>query len=306
MLNYIWSGLIILSLVFAMVQDGYDIAQNTYENGVPKKVTVNFPQNQETRTSQKVHFSIPWIDTVFSGTWKPSKSGTELVFGVNNRMPELWQNVAQHQQSDEKETIRAKVMDAGSTKSGGTYQIMLPKVRFVKLRAITDAAFNMAKFAVQLAIGLIGAMALWLGLMKIAEESGLIHTFNKMVQPVLKYLFPDIPRDHPAFAAISLNIAANVLGLGNAATPLGIKAMEELQELNDGSETASDAMCMFLAINTSSVQLLPPVTLVALLGTGVNEIMITIILATSVSTIAGILAAKWFARRSRIKSQPAQ
>jgi len=167
------------------------------------------------------------------------------------------------------------------------------------MRNIASAAFDMAEFAVQLAIGLIGAMALWLGLMKIAEESGLIKIFNRLVEPVLKYLFPDVPKDHPALSAISLNMAANVLGLSNAATPLGIKAMEELQKLNPSKEKASDAMCMFLAINTSSVQLLPPVTLVAIMGVAVNELMIGIIIATTFSTIIGISAAKWFRWRNQ-------
>jgi len=175
----------------------------------------------------------------------------------------------------------------------------LPKVTYVSMRNIASAAFDMAEFAVQLAIGLIGAMALWLGLMKIAEESGLIKIFNRLVEPVLKYLFPDVPKDHPALSAISLNMAANVLGLSNAATPLGIKAMEELQKLNPSKEKASDAMCMFLAINTSSVQLLPPVTLVAIMGVAVNELMIGIIIATTFSTIIGISAAKWFRWRNQ-------
>jgi spore maturation protein A len=218
-------------------------------------------------------------------------------------MPEIWQQIAQDKSGDSPETLMATVGQVPSriSQSKSTVSVVLPQVRFVKLRAITTAAFDMAEFAVKLAIGLIGAMALWLGLMRIAEQSGLIRVFNKMVQPVLKYLFPSIPKDHPAYSAISLNLAANVLGLGNAATPLGIKAMEELQKLNDDSETASDAMCMFLAINTSSVQLLPPVTLVALMGVAVNELMISIIIATTVSTITGILGAKWMARRSARK-----
>jgi spore maturation protein A len=181
--------------------------------------------------------------------------------------------------------------------SGQSVTFTLVPVRWVKIRAITDAAFDMAKTAVTLSIGLIGAMALWLGLMRIAEMSGLLGHMTRVVQPLMRRLFPDIPENHPAFGAITMNLAANVLGLGNAATPLGIKAMEELQKLNNGSETASRAMCMFLAINTSSVQLLPPVTLVALMGSGVAPLMISITLATFFSTIAAVSAAWFFGRK---------
>ena len=98
--------------------------------------------------------------------------------------------------------------------------------------AVTDAAINMSKTAVEIAIGLIGIMALWLGTMKIAEESGLIRILSKALRPITIRLFPDVPEDHPAIGSIVLNMAANILGLGNAATPMGLKAMEELQELN--------------------------------------------------------------------------
>ncbi|NOZ11491.1 MAG: nucleoside recognition protein [Gammaproteobacteria bacterium] len=157
----------------------------------------------------------------------------------------------------------------------------------------------MAEFAVKLAIGLAGIMALWLGLMQIAEKSGLILVFVKLLRPLLRWLFPDIPKDHPALGSISLNLAANVLGLGNAATPLGIKAMQQLQSLNTQKDQASNAMCMFLALNTSSVQLLPPVTLIALMGTQVSELIIPIILATTASTLVAVTAAKLYARPGR-------
>jgi spore maturation protein SpmA len=171
-------------------------------------------------------------------------------------------------------------------------------VNFVKLRAITKAAFDMAEFAVTLAIGLIGIMALWLGLMNVADRSGLIQIVVRGVRPFMKWLFPELPRDHPAMGMISLNLAANILGLGNAATPMGIKAMEELQKLNPDKDSATNSMCMFLALNTSSVQLLPPVTLVAIMGLRVNELMVAITITTIFSTAAAIVAAKWYARRN--------
>lgn len=156
---------------------------------------------------------------------------------------------------------------------------------------VTEAAISSAETAVEIAIGLIGIMALWLGIMKIAEESGLITVIAKVVKPLTVRLFPDVPPDHPAMGSIVLNMSANVLGLGNAATPLGLKAMQELQELNPRPDTATDAMCMFLAINTSSVQLILPAQVVALMKGAASEIFLPTILATTLSTASAIIAA---------------
>ena len=167
--------------------------------------------------------------------------------------------------------------------------------------AVTEAAINMAKTAVEIAIGLIGIMALWLGTMKIAEESGLIRIIARALRPITIRLFPDVPEDHPAIGSIVLNMAANILGLGNAATPLGLKAMEELQELNSNKDTATNAMCTFLALNTSSVQFILPATVVALMGVVSNQIFITTILATGLSTVAAIIAVKSLEKMKRFQ-----
>ena len=165
--------------------------------------------------------------------------------------------------------------------------------------AVTQAAIDMAKTAVEIAIGLIGIMALWLGTMKIAEESGLIRIIARAIRPITIRLFPEVPEDHPAIGSIILNMAANLLGLGNAATPLGLKAMEELQSLNKVKNQASDAMCTFLAINTSSVQIIP-ITVINFLAinqaTHPTQIIISALIATSVSTVVGITAVKTLAR----------
>jgi spore maturation protein A len=174
-----------------------------------------------------------------------------------------------------------------------------------RIDEVTEAAIDMAKVSVEIAIGLIGIMALWLGTMKIAEASGLIRIIAKLLRPITIRLFPDVPADHPAIGSIVLNMSANMLGLGNAATPLGLKAMEELQELNDKKDTATNAMVMFLAINTSSVQLILPATVVALMGATASEIFITTILATLCSTIAAIVAVKFLERRKRF-AMPAE
>ena len=168
-----------------------------------------------------------------------------------------------------------------------------------KIDAVTEAAIDMAKVSVNIAIGLIGIMALWLGIMKIAEDSGLIRIIAKGLRPITIRLFPDVPEDHPAIGSIVLNMSANMLGLGNAATPLGLKAMEELQELNAHKDTATNSMVMFLAINTSSVQIILPATVVALMGASASDIFITTILATLLSTIAAIAAVKVLERMKR-------
>ena len=168
-----------------------------------------------------------------------------------------------------------------------------------KIDAVTAAAIDMAKVSVNIAIGLIGIMALWLGIMKIAEASGLIKIIAGGLRPITIRLFPDVPADHPAIGSIVLNMSANMLGLGNAATPFGLKAMEELQQLNPQKDTATNAMVMFLAINTSSVQIILPATVVALMGASASDIFVTTILATLFSTVAAVVAVKVLEKRKR-------
>lgn len=174
-----------------------------------------------------------------------------------------------------------------------------------RIDAVTDAAISMSKVAVEISIGLIGIMALWLGIMKIAEASGLIRIIARALKPITIRLFPDVPADHPAIGSIVLNMSANMLGLGNAATPLGLKAMEELQELNPQKDTATNAMVMFLAINTSSVQLIIPATVVALMGLAASQIFITTILATLASTITAIIMVRLLEKMKRFSVENA-
>jgi spore maturation protein SpmA len=166
---------------------------------------------------------------------------------------------------------------------------------------ITKASFDAAKNAVMLAIALIGAMALWLGIMKVAENAGLMQIVSRAIRPIMTWLFPDVPANHPAMSAMIMNIAANMLGLGNAATPMGIKAMSELDKLNQRKGTASNAMCLFLAINTSNISLLPLGVIAVRAAAGAKNpgsILIPTIIATSCATLCGITLAKFFARRS--------
>ncbi len=160
-----------------------------------------------------------------------------------------------------------------------------------KMKEITDSSFDAAKGSVSLAIGLIGVMALWLGLVRILEAGGAMFSLANLVKPLMRRLFPDVPADHPAMGAMMLNMSANMLGLGNAATPFGIRAMMELNRLNPMKGTATNAMCTFLAINTSSVALLPlgVIGVRAAAGSSVPaSIFVPTILATLASTMVAI------------------
>jgi spore maturation protein A len=164
-----------------------------------------------------------------------------------------------------------------------------------KIENVTKSAIDAAGSAVTIAIGLIGVMALWLGIMKIAEDSGLMALAAKAIAPVLRKLFPDVPAGHPAMASMTMNIAANMLGLSNAATPLGLKAMEDLEKLNPQPGTATNAMCTFLTINTAGLQLVPATMIGILASSGSKDptaIIGTTIAATCTALIAGISAVK--------------
>jgi spore maturation protein SpmA len=170
--------------------------------------------------------------------------------------------------------------------------------RFGGEDGIIDGAFAMARIGVMdIALPLAAIMMIWLGVMRLAEKSGMIDLVARVVRPVMKWLFPEVPADHPAMGAMIMNMAANVLGLGNSATPLGLKAMQHLDELNPHKGTASNAMCTFLAINTSSVTLIPVTAIALLSSAGVPDpyqIMGTVIGATLVSTLVAIISVKLF------------
>lgn len=165
--------------------------------------------------------------------------------------------------------------------------------------AVSKAAIDSAKTAVEIAIGLIGIMTLWMGVMRIAEASGLVMLLGRALRPVLRWLFPEVPAEHPANGAIVFSIAANMLGLNNAATPLGIKAMEELQTLNEDKETATNPMVTFMALNTSGVQLIPA-TMIGVLSQAGSVAPTAIIapglVAMFIGTVAAVLAAKFLQR----------
>ncbi len=178
-----------------------------------------------------------------------------------------------------------------------------------RLPAVTDAAFDAAKTAVMtIALPLVGITALWLGVMRLAERAGMIQALARALRPALRRLFPDLPAEHPAWGSMLMNIAANMIGLTNAATPLGLRAMADLEKLNRHPGTATNAMCTFLAINTGSVQLLPTTAIGILAAAGSanpTAIVGTALLATLCSSAAGLIAVKTLEKLRCFRLPPA-
>ncbi len=161
------------------------------------------------------------------------------------------------------------------------------------------SSFEMASLAVEIALGLIGVMALWLGLFRIAEHGGLIAVVSRFMAPLFRRLMPEVPAGHPALGSVTMNLAANFLGLDNAATPMGLKAMHDLQTLNPDKETATNAQILFLVLNTSSVTLLPVTIFLYRAQQGSTEpaaVFLPILMATSASTLVGLLSVAWVQR----------
>jgi len=165
--------------------------------------------------------------------------------------------------------------------------------------AMMDSTFSSSKTAFEISLGLTGVLSLWLGVMKIGEKGGVVNALARLLSPIFSKLFPDIPKGHPVTGSIFMNIAANMLGLDNAATPLGLKAMEQMQELNPKKDTAWNPMIMFLVLNTSGLTLIPVSIMVYRAQMGAQQptdIFIPILLATFFSTLVGIIVTSLFQR----------
>ncbi|WP_400163833.1 nucleoside recognition domain-containing protein [Brevibacillus sp. TJ4] len=169
-----------------------------------------------------------------------------------------------------------------------------------RIEVINQAAFSGAKTGVTVCFGLLSVLAFWMGVMKVAEKSGLLELLARALSPLIRLLFPDIPKGHPAIGYILSNMSANLLGLGNAATPMGLKAMEELQKLNPNKQEASPAMCTLLAINTASITLIPTTMIAIRMQYGsINpvEIVGTTLLSSFAATLVALIIDRWYRYR---------
>jgi len=176
-----------------------------------------------------------------------------------------------------------------------------------RLKDVTEGAFDGAKTAVTIALGLIGIMALWLGVMRLAERAGLVQRIARGLRPIMRRLFPDVPPEHPAMGSMVMNMSANMLGLGNAATPLGLRAMRDLESLNPRPGVATNAMCTFLAINTSSVQLIPATAIAILVASGSTRptaIVGTALLATLCAASVAVISVKLLEKLPAFRISP--
>ena len=314
MLNYIWAGLIITSFLFAIGYDARDISGDRYRNGRPLPVALAFPQGYdsaarrvpvEIRIDPQQYASFYHIEEApaasYPGYLLQTQEGTQLRFAAGAKLPAPLAPIAKVSTS-RVQALQGRLTgftppaQPGDTAVSAASGVVFEPVRFVKLNAIAAGALEFAKTGAEIALGLVGVLSLFLGLLKIAEHAGIVYALVKLVRPVLRPLFPDIPPDHPALGLIALNLCANVFGLGNAATPFGIKAMESMQTLNTTEDTATNPMVMLLAINTASVQLMPPVLLLALLGLQINKLIFPITISTVLSLIVAIVAAKLLGR----------
>ncbi len=310
MLNYIWTALIIIGVICAIGNDVADQVQNRYRNGIPVQVVLDLqsPGNGASPNRAAVTVSRRYF-AQFYGLPAGQQQADSLRFSaalsadkrlirisIDDGSPEIWRTMATALGSKDLLTGHITSFTPADSGSGtGSASVMFDRVTLVRMRAVTAAMFEYAGIAVTIAFGLIGLMALWLGIMKIAEAAGMMSSLTRVLAPVMRRLFPEIPPDHPAMGAMIMNIAANMLGLSNAATPFGIKAMEELQKLNTEKETATNPMVTFLAINTGGLTLIPATALAVRAGLGsANPTIIigTTIVGATIATIVGIITAK--------------
>jgi spore maturation protein SpmA len=310
MLNYVWLALLILGIGAAVVTDVVDQSNNKFGNGKEIRTEVIFTQEYEKSKSKtyevkllisKEDFNRIYnqnVDADIEQTAKLSYDNRKekyiIFFEVDNNSPKIWQEIASISGKEKDvSAVLGQINFIDSKTAQGT--LVLEEVSFAKMKEVTNSALDYAGTAVNIALGLIGIMALWLGVMKVAEEAGLIRIIAKAVRPITRRLFPDVPHDHPAMGSMIMNISANMLGLGNAATPFGLKAMEELEKLNPNKGTATNAMCTFLTVNTAGLTLIPATAIAIRASAGSSDP--AIIIGTSIfgavcATTVGITASK--------------
>lgn len=322
MLNYIWLSLIAIGIFVAAGSDISDLTSNRYHNGEELHATVILTASPTTVIQKGEHYPCTVLvsgadasslysldnspDIALKGDLIPGENNSGILRIVpDEKFPALWQGILKAQKSND--FLLAKIRWDNANGSTLKSRITFEDVKFVKMNAVTnDGIIKSAKTAVELSIGLIGIMALWLGIMKIAEQSGLIASLGKLLRPVTTRIFPEVPADHPAMGAMIMNISANMLGLSNAATPFGLKAMEELDKLNTKKGTATDAMCIFLVINTGNLQLIPATVIAIRAAAGSSnptEILGPVIVATFITLVVGVTTAKALGKLPVFKRQ---
>ncbi|MEO8166699.1 MAG: nucleoside recognition domain-containing protein [bacterium] len=315
MLNYIWLSMIVIGILTAAGFDIYDEARNTNRNGMPLEANVEISKLENAIVEGEIvlpadRFNSFYGTSVSAEVRQPvtistsEKSDRTFVLPVSDSTPKQWKAMAKGAAGKDRLSGDVRSFRISEDGKSAIVQIEFEQIRFVKMKAITQAALDIAGVAVTLALGLIGIMALWLGVMKVAEEAGLLKVVARILSPIMKRIFPDVPSDHPAVGAMIMNIAANMLGLNNAATPLGLKAMDELEKLNPKPGTATNAMVTFLAINTGGLILIPATAIAV--RASVGSLNPGIIIGTSIvgagcATVAGIIAAKLLQRLPRFK-----
>jgi len=323
MLNYVWISLIVIGILVALGNDVSDEIRNPYRNEIPLEATLEVQGTPSMgMASWNGVLVIPAAAfNAFYGTQEkkdirePVKvvtaaSGASTVqIAVNDQTPQRWKEMASL--SGAKDQLGGSLRSIRFAKGGRTaaVRLLFDPIHFVKLKAVTQAALDYAATAVTIALGLIGIMALWLGVMKVAEEAGLVRELTKLLAPLTRRLFPEVPPEHPAVGAMIMNISANMLGLNNAATPFGLKAMEELNKLNPKVGTATNAMCTFLVINTAGLVLIPATAIAVRAAAGSTNpgiIIGTSIFGAGCATVGGLIAAKLLQRLPRYrKDDPA-
>lgn len=318
MLNYIWIGLIVIGILVAVGTDFRDEWTNTYQNGLAQEGIFEIVKSpgplrsvyEGTLVISPELFNGFYRKAIVSGPIRlPATVNVEkstVTLEVIDSAPSFWREPARF--ATTKDRLGGNLTAFSLLPDGSTARVIfaLEPIRYVRLKAVTQTALDYASTAVNIAIGLIGIMALWLGVMKVAEEAGLLRILTQMLAPVTRRLFPDVPTDHPAVGAIIMNIAANMLGLSNAATPMGLKAMEELNKLNPRIGTATNAMVTFLAINTGGLILIPATAIAvrAAAGSANPGIIIgTSIIGASAATFAGVVASKLLQRLPRYRKE---
>ena len=310
MLNYIWVALILLGVGAAFTTDIINSSTDRYSNNKPINLTIFFnekiDQLPEGKQPAKIHIKSSTFNNVYrerissdlvvdaSVNYRKDLEVGFISLKVDDSSPSIWKEMAVS--SGEKDDLIGSIKFSEKiAENAFKAELIFEAVSLTKMKDVTNAVLDYAGTAVTIALGLIGIMALWLGVMKVAEEAGLIKIIARSLKPFTRRLFPEIPSDHPAMSSMIMNISANMLGLGNAATPFGLKAMEEMEKINPNKGTASNSMVTFLAINTAGLTLIPTTAIAVRAASGSSNpaiIIGTTIFGAFCATVAGVASAK--------------